>query len=224
MPNTAIYKSLAVVIPALNEATTIGNVIIEVKSIADVIIIVDDGSIDGTGDIARELGAEVVRHNKPLGYDAAIAAGLNFAFSNPNIVAAVTCDADGQHRAVDIRNVSSQVIEGGFDYCAGVRNHYNRAIEVLLGVLSIPLFGTRDPFCGLRCYHRKVFERFGKFPSEMNIGTLPMAWVKKSELKSTFTSIQVNKRKDHPRFAKQLKANWMLSRAFFRSANYFINR
>ena len=63
---------LAVVIPALNEALTIEPVIRRAMAISSFVVVVDDGSTDGTGRVAEEAGAHVLRNDKSLGYDAAI--------------------------------------------------------------------------------------------------------------------------------------------------------
>ncbi|MBS1962181.1 MAG: glycosyltransferase family 2 protein [Bdellovibrionales bacterium] len=217
----AEFTDLTVVIPALNEARTIASVIEANLRIAGSVVIVDDGSTDGTGEIARKSGATVVRNDEPTGYDAAIAAGMNRAFEQ-GAVAVVTCDADGQHRGEDVREVSAKVLREGYDYCAGVRDHYNRPIEAVLGLVSRPLFGTRDPFCGLRCYSRKIYEKFGPFPPQLNVGTLPMLWIQSSGLRGTFLPIRMEKRADHPRFARRIRANWLLFSAFARTTGAYL--
>ena len=65
---------IGIVIPALNEAKTVGGVIALVIEIGHVIV-VDDGSTDGTSEVAEAAGATVVRHKENSGYDAALASG-----------------------------------------------------------------------------------------------------------------------------------------------------
>jgi glycosyltransferase involved in cell wall biosynthesis len=208
---------LMVVIPALNEAATIGSIVDRCKGISGRVIVVDDGSSDNTGRIAAAAGATVIRHDRPMGYDAALASGLNHAF-HLGARSVVTCDADGQHRIEDIVRISDPVSNGEVEFCAGIRDRYNRPIEALIGMISTPLFGTRDPFCGLKCYGRPIYERWGPFPSQLNIGTVPLVWVKKSELRRRFLPIHVEGRHDSPRFGTMVRASLKLTYAFARSA------
>jgi len=210
------------VIPALNEAATLAPVVRRCLEIAEKVVLVDDGSTDGTGDIARKAGAEVVRHETPQGYDAAIADGINHAFQL-GAKAAITCDADGQHRPEDVCRVAEAVLNGSADFCAGIRDHYNRPIEAVVGLVSAKMFGTRDPFCGLKCYGRRVHEVCGEFPLDLVIGALPFYWVREKGLRQKTVLIQTQKRVDQPRFGTSVRANWKLGYAFARLAAMAIN-
>jgi glycosyltransferase involved in cell wall biosynthesis len=55
-------------IPAYNEAETIARVVIEVERYVDRVVVCHDGSTDLTGEIAGRLGAEVIRHERNMGY------------------------------------------------------------------------------------------------------------------------------------------------------------
>jgi glycosyltransferase involved in cell wall biosynthesis len=96
---------LTVIVPALNEAATIGTVIDELArecgDFAATIIVVDDGSADDTGRISEAHGAEVIRHPATLGYGAALKSGLRRA-STPYVA---TIDGDGQHQPSDLRRL-----------------------------------------------------------------------------------------------------------------------
>lgn len=92
--------SLSVVVPAKNEAASIGGLVTELRNrLADLrgvtfeIVVVDDGSSDGTGAVARECGAHVVRHAESLGNGAAIKRGIREAACDWILL----MDADGQH-------------------------------------------------------------------------------------------------------------------------------
>jgi len=90
-----------VVIPLYNEATVIGGVIDELHTKFTNVVCVDDGSSDGSGDVARAHGARVVTHPINLGQGAALQTGINFARVRPETTFVVTFDADGQHRIED---------------------------------------------------------------------------------------------------------------------------
>lgn len=220
---TGPLQGLTAVIPALNEGATIGEVVSRALEAAERVLVVDDGSTDGTGEAARRAGALVLRHERPSGYDRAISEGLNEAF-RLGAAAAVTLDADGQHRIEDMKRVAKPVLSGELVFCGGVRNRFNRPIEAFVGIFSAPIFGTKDPFCGLKCYHRYIFEAFGPFPYNLYIQTLPLVWIKQHHLKHRFLPIEVRNRADQPRFGTMVRANAKLLFAFVRSLRvYFLN-
>jgi glycosyltransferase involved in cell wall biosynthesis len=111
---------LAVVIPAYRAAATIGPVITEVRRTVPAahIIVVDDGSDDGTAAVARDAGARVRSFTSNRGKGAALAAGLAEAAEAPVIV---TLDADGQHDAAAIPRLVAPVRDGAADLVLGAR-------------------------------------------------------------------------------------------------------
>jgi glycosyltransferase involved in cell wall biosynthesis len=93
---------ITVIIPAYNEANSIGAVIDGVKALGSdlihEIIVVDDGSRDDTARVAKEHGARVIEHDHNMGYGASLKAGIREATTEY----VLTMDADGQHCAADI--------------------------------------------------------------------------------------------------------------------------
>ncbi|SJN13359.1 Dolichol-phosphate mannosyltransferase in lipid-linked oligosaccharide synthesis cluster [Leucobacter sp. 7(1)] len=89
-----------VVIPLYNEATVIAGVIRDLLAQFPNIVCIDDGSRDGSGDIARQAGARVVTHPINLGQGAALQTGFEYALER-GARYVVTFDADGQHRVED---------------------------------------------------------------------------------------------------------------------------
>ena len=77
------YQDVWIVVPAYNEASVIGDVITDIRSVFDHVVCVDDGSKDGTGDLALRAGAHVVSHPVNLGQGAAIQTGVEYARSRP---------------------------------------------------------------------------------------------------------------------------------------------
>lgn len=90
-----------VVIPLYNEATVIAGVVTELLEIFGHVVCIDDGSTDGSGDVARLAGARVLRHPYNLGQGAALQTGISYVREQPGARYIVTFDADGQHRIVD---------------------------------------------------------------------------------------------------------------------------
>ncbi len=89
------------VVPCLNEARGIGPLVERIRRLVPTVLVVDDGSEDGTGAAARAAGAEVLRHEAPRGKGAALRAGWREALRR-GYKWALTMDGDGQHSAEDI--------------------------------------------------------------------------------------------------------------------------
>jgi polyprenyl-phospho-N-acetylgalactosaminyl synthase len=87
------HPDVWIVIPAFNEATVVGEVVAEVRSVFDNVVCVDDGSRDDTGEIAWRAGAHLVRHPINLGQGAAIQTGVEYARRQPGARVFATFDA-----------------------------------------------------------------------------------------------------------------------------------
>jgi glycosyltransferase involved in cell wall biosynthesis len=107
-------------IPAFNEEKTIAKVVLKAQKYADKVLVCDDGSTDMTGEIAERLGADVVRHEKRLGYGAALRSLFRRA-RELNADVFVTLDGDGQHEPREIPGVVKAVVEDGVDVAIGSR-------------------------------------------------------------------------------------------------------
>jgi len=93
--------NVAIVIPALNEALRIDEVVSEALAWSDHVIVVDDGSDDATPDIVAALPVTLLRHARRMGKGQALRDGFAEA-RRRGFAAVVTMDGDGQHRASDI--------------------------------------------------------------------------------------------------------------------------
>ena len=107
-------------IPAFNEEKTIAKVVLEAQKHSQVVIVCDDGSTDMTGEIAGRLGALVVRHERNLGYGAALQSLFNEA-RNLSADMLVTFDGDGQHNPGEISRLVKPLEEGVCDVVLGSR-------------------------------------------------------------------------------------------------------
>lgn len=115
---------IAILVPAYNEAENIGVVLdqmpAEVCGVRTEVLVVDDGSRDGTGDVAAEHGALVARHVTNRGGGAALRTGYRLMVeSGAEIV--VTLDADGQHLPSEMPRLVEPVLSGEVDVAHGSR-------------------------------------------------------------------------------------------------------
>jgi glycosyltransferase involved in cell wall biosynthesis len=150
----------AALIPALNEARTIAAVVEGVRPLVDNIIVVDDGSTDGTGEIARAAGADVVVHPQNRGKGEAIRTGLARVYAG-DFTHVLLLDGDMQHLPQEAAALVREAERSGADVVIGERTfdrnrmpasryHANtlgsRALSWLVGV------PVRDTQCGYRLF------------------------------------------------------------------------
>jgi hypothetical protein len=167
------------IIPAYNEAPRLGGVLDRVAA-ADVgceVVVVDDGSQDGTAEIAARAGAVVLRHPFNLGYGAALQTGYKYALECDAAVVA-QMDADGQHDPALIRELADRIRSGELDLVVGSR--FLEATDYQMGMLRslgrgvfsaiARLAGLRvsDPTSGFQVMNRQVLELYARdfFPTD----------------------------------------------------------
>ena len=121
-----LVPRVMVAIPAYNEETAIGSVVLKAMKHADEVVVVDDGSGDRTAEIARLAGAHVIRHARNLGYGAAIASCLECARER-SVDSLVILDGDGQHDPTEIPDVLAPVLNEEVDISIGSRFVENTA-------------------------------------------------------------------------------------------------
>ena len=167
-------------VPAFNEEKNIAAIIVQLKKKYDDILICDDGSSDMTQTIASSLGALVVRHNKNLGYGAAIKTIFNEAKKlNGDIL--VTFDADGQHEISEIDSVLKPIIENKAEIVIGSRflgntkdlpKYRKFGIKTITG-LTNTMTGSNlsDAQSGFRAYSKNILNEISPTDSGMGIST-----------------------------------------------------
>ena len=162
---------LLTAIPVYNEAGHVGPVLAEIKRYASDILVVDDGSSDGTADRLAEIdGIKVVRHEVNRGYGAALATAFAETLKG-GFEGLVTLDCDGQHEPSRIAEVAAPLDR--FDVVSGsrylhvfdpdqvppeARRRIN--VEVTRWVNNCLGIAITDAFCGFKAYRAEALERF----------------------------------------------------------------
>ena len=132
---------VAILVPAYNEAENVGQVLDlmpgEVCGKETAVLVVDDGSRDGTGDVAAEHGAVVARHVINRGGGGALRTGYRLMVDSGAEVV-VTLDADGQHLPSEMERLVKPVLDGEVDVAHGSRvlgeaddNHFARELGIV---------------------------------------------------------------------------------------------
>jgi glycosyltransferase involved in cell wall biosynthesis len=159
-------QNVLVGIPAYNEEKAIAKVIVNSKKYADAIVVVDDGSTDDTGLIARNLGVSVIRHVSNRGKGEAIKTVFVQARQlNADIL--VTVDGDGQHDPNEIPALIEPIIDGTADVVTGSRQARTTPKVRGAGVKILNLAtsvkdtngATVDAQSGFRAYSKRAVER-----------------------------------------------------------------
>jgi glycosyltransferase involved in cell wall biosynthesis len=113
-------------IPAFNEAPYIADVVERARPHVEEVVVIDDGSIDGTANNARAAGATCLQLPKNRGKASALRAGIAFAREH-DFTFVITLDGDGQHLPEDIPGMLHVAQETGADLIIGARS-FDRAI------------------------------------------------------------------------------------------------
>ena len=163
------------VVPAYNESVTVGDVVRSLRVHAPQfdVVVVDDGSTDGTGAIAESAGARVLRLPFNLGIGGAVQAGFDYALEH-GYGYMVQVDADGQHRPDQLEQLLAAMREDpALDIVCGSRfltdSGYPAPISRRTGIhifafILSRIVGQRvtDPTSGFRLYNRRGIALFAR--------------------------------------------------------------
>tara|TARA_X000001036_G_scaffold438561_1_gene486754 strand:- start:551 stop:1423 length:873 start_codon:yes stop_codon:yes gene_type:complete len=150
-------------IPAFNEESRLGEIIVEAKKYADSVIVCDDGSSDNTSKIAISQGAELIRHSKNLGKGAAMKSLFNYA-KDHDAELVVMIDGDGQFKANEIPLLIKPIMNG-YDVVIGnrlgknskmpnYRTFGNKVLDKITNIaVDLPFEDTQS---GFRSYSKKA--------------------------------------------------------------------
>jgi glycosyltransferase involved in cell wall biosynthesis len=174
-------NKLIIYMPALNEEADIQRVVAGLPHAIDGIgviqfLVVDDGSVDNTAELARASGAQVVSHGKNRGVGAAFHSAVQFALENDADIL-VGIDADGQFDQAEIPALIQPILENRADMVVGnrfttgmpaemsrIKYWGNQKVAQMISTITRQTF--QDVSCGFRAYNRESLMRlniFGEF-------------------------------------------------------------
>lgn len=201
LPDNYIAKNVLVVIPVYNEAEYVSDILEAVSQYHKNIIIVNDGSDDGTEKILNEYKSiQVITHKTNEGYGQSLIDAFEFAKCR-NYKWVITMDCDCQHEPLCIPEFFHEIIKNNTDIISGSRYllgantknvpmgrlHINRRITTLLN--SILKINITDAFCGFKAYRVSVFEKLRL--TEKGYGLPLQFWVQAAFLKLRIAEISV---------------------------------
>lgn len=168
---------ICVLIPSYNESETIGSLVQRIKVRGLDVLVIDDGSVDQTAEIARQSGANVLRHRENKGKGTSLKEGFRYIL-NSDYDAVITMDGDGQHAPSDIPKFINASFDPGADMVVGNRmaacknmpfirwltnNFMSLVISLICGK------NIRDSQCGFRLIKREVLKESNPISSNYEI-------------------------------------------------------
>ncbi|MDY6914031.1 MAG: glycosyltransferase family 2 protein [Planctomycetota bacterium] len=207
LTNNKIVGRILIIVPACDEAQSIAAVMADLRAhlpAADVVV-VDDGSTDGTADVARRHGAAVLRLPCNLGVGGAMQTGYMYARTKDYDVA-VQFDGDAQHRANQISAILDAVA-GGADLAVGsrllggmrFRFHPFRFLGSRLLAALVSLIVRQkitDPTSGFRAASRRAVAFFAEHYPQTYLAdtTEALVWAGRGGLKLTEVPVRMRQR------------------------------
>ncbi len=167
------------IVPAYNEAPNIGRVVDELRAFdAELdVVVISDGSVDRTAEVAAEHGAHVIRLPFNLGIGGAVQTGFRYAWESGYDLA-VRCDGDGQHDPAQLPKVLAPVLSGEADICVGsrftstdgYRSSMTRRVGIRLLALVVSAIARQrltDTTSGFQALNRRALGLFaGDYPHD----------------------------------------------------------
>lgn len=185
-------------LPTFNEEKNIGNIVNELKKKYESIIVCDDGSTDSTYEILEDLDVEIIKHEKNMGYGAAI----NSIFKKSQEIGSdilVTFDADGQHKIEDIETVIAPIIDGKSDISIGSRfldsknnvpGYRKVGIKIITHVTNSSIKNKiTDSQSGFRAYNKNVLKQIK--PLDLGMGISTEILIKASSLGLSISEVPI---------------------------------
>lgn len=174
-----VLRRTVVLIPALNEEESIGDLLRELKALHPElpVVVISDGSSDDTSGRALAAGARVISLPYNIGVAGAMQAGFRFAREN-GFLYALRLDGDGQHDPASINNLAEEMGRGEADLVVGSRylggEGFDNTVIRTVGIAFLSAFlsyickhRTTDPTSGCQMVNRKLMHYFAeRYPED----------------------------------------------------------
>jgi glycosyltransferase involved in cell wall biosynthesis len=159
---------VAALVPALNEAETIRDVVEGIRPHVNQVLVVDDGSSDGTAALARAAGATVLGHDRVRGKGQAVRTGLDHILARTAAQYVLILDGDMQHLPGEAPRLIATALGSDADVVVGVRRFERRAMpasryhanvigsRALSSFIGVPLEDTQ---CGYRLFRVDILRK-----------------------------------------------------------------
>ena len=184
--------TVSIIIPALNEAESIGQVVSEMPwTLIAECIVVDNGSTDATASIAQKAGARVIQ--SPRGYGAACLAGSNAAVSSSTIL--VFMDGDGSDTIADLSRLITPIQNDEADFVIGSRTRGTREPGSMLGS---QIFAGRFVGVLLRFFGKGNYTDMGPFRAirrtsleQLQMSELTYGWNLEMQMRAAQSGLRI---------------------------------
>jgi glycosyltransferase involved in cell wall biosynthesis len=213
-------------IPAFNEENNVGAIVESASKYVDKVVVVDDGSSDNTGAVAKSSGAFVIRNEVNKGKAGAMYVGFDYA-QKIGADTVIILDADGQHDPSEIPNFITKIKEG-FDIVVGARQFNTKVmprIRIFANSFSSHLTSIvcrtkiLDSQSGYRAVRTEVFKKIRFNSQRYQIETEMLVKAAKCGFKITFIPIKTIYRKEAKSKINQLvdpvKFMWLIFKLSF---------
>ena len=203
------FNSLIILIPAFNELKNFQKRLLQLKKKYN-ILVVDDGSSDGTEKFLQKSKINYIRNKKNLGYEESLKKGLICLTKKKKFRFILTMDADCQHKNFYIEKIYNYMRKNDYDLVAGSRYKKNRNLEKIISGVSYLKFQIKDPLSGFKIYRKDKIKQINlRKLRYFFLVDLTIFFIKKNFKVSNY-NIVTNKRKDNPRIGNFLKSNLKL--------------
>ena len=198
---------IIILIPSHNEIDTLKKICLDIKKLHLKIIVVDDGSNDGTSHWLRKNSFNFIKNKKKIGYEKSLVFGINYIVKKSKAKYLITFDADGEHQVKDLIKIINNLKKKDVDMIIGNRNKFNRWSEYILSFLFFIKFGIKDPLSGFKVYSiQKLKYLKNKIKNNSYLIDIILQFKKKKFILKNIP-IKVNKRVDNPRVGNNLLIN-----------------
>ena len=161
-------RSSLVVIPTYNEAESIGEILAALKPLDCDVLVIDDGSPDGTAQIVRNLGIEVIERGGKQGLGSAYRTGFSIGLDR-GYTYIIQMDADGSHQIADLEKMmdwigsadlligSRWIKDGGIANWSKLRQYLSKSANTYANLLLS--LGVKDTTSGFRIYPSALLKK-----------------------------------------------------------------